>query len=170
MSLMVSLVTTSRKQQCFYVLIDIYHEFLLLSYSCVLLEIKFTTTKYLGMFINYDIWWNFYVLTSLSNYILPYIFITKIASNQSSFTGVHRSFKLHNLYGSSTQVHINLIQRAQIHATRLIIGNFDYINSRGMGLVNCLNLYTAMLVHACMCICACTHAICMFVCIRETRD
>ena len=44
MSLMASLVTTSRLQQCFGVLIDIYHEFLLLFYCCVLLEIKLTTT------------------------------------------------------------------------------------------------------------------------------
>ena len=46
MSLMVSLVTTSRMQQCFNVLIDIYHEFLLLFYCCVLLEINLTTNTY----------------------------------------------------------------------------------------------------------------------------
>ena len=45
MSLMASLVTTSGMQQCFNVLIDIYHEFLLLFYCCVLLEIKLTTTR-----------------------------------------------------------------------------------------------------------------------------
>ena len=50
MSLMASLVTTSRMQQCFNVLIDIYHEFLLLFYCCVLLEIKLTTTT------SYDHW------------------------------------------------------------------------------------------------------------------
>ena len=44
MSLMASLVTTSRMQQCFDVFIDIYHEFLLLFYCCVLLEIKLSTT------------------------------------------------------------------------------------------------------------------------------
>ena len=44
MSLMASLVTTSGIQQCFNVLIDIYHEFLLLFYCCILLEIKLTTT------------------------------------------------------------------------------------------------------------------------------
>ena len=43
MSLMASLVTTSRMQQCLHVLIDIYHEFLLLLYS-FLLEVKLTTT------------------------------------------------------------------------------------------------------------------------------
>ena len=40
MSFMASLVTTSRMQQCPDVLIDIYHEFLLLFYCRVLLEIK----------------------------------------------------------------------------------------------------------------------------------
>ena len=44
MSLMASLVTTSRMQQCFNVPIDSYHEFLLLFYCCVLLEIKLSTT------------------------------------------------------------------------------------------------------------------------------
>ena len=46
MSLMASLVTTSRMQQCFNVLIDSYHELLLLFYCCVLLEMKLTTTTY----------------------------------------------------------------------------------------------------------------------------
>ena len=44
MSLMASLVTTSRMQQCFNVPIDNYHEYMLLFYFCVLLEIKLTTT------------------------------------------------------------------------------------------------------------------------------
>ena len=44
MSFMASLVTTSRMQQCLNVLIDICHEFMLLFYCCVLLEIKLTTT------------------------------------------------------------------------------------------------------------------------------
>ena len=44
MSLMATLVTTSRMQQCFNVRIDICHEFLLLFYCSVPLEIKLTTT------------------------------------------------------------------------------------------------------------------------------
>ena len=47
--LMASLVTTSRMQQCFNVPIDSYHEFLLLFYCCVLLEIKLTTTTGVGV-------------------------------------------------------------------------------------------------------------------------
>ena len=44
--------------------------------------------------------------------------------------------------GSSTQKNIDLIQRVQNHAARLITGNFDYINCRGIELVKSLNLYT----------------------------
>ena len=54
MSLMASLVTTSRMQQCFNVLIDICREFLLLFYCYVLLEIKLTTsttTRYVAAII-----------------------------------------------------------------------------------------------------------------------
>ena len=36
----------------------------------------------------------------------------------------------------------NLVQRVQNHAARLIMGNFDYINSRGIDIVKSLNLYT----------------------------
>ena len=45
------------------------------------------------------------------------------------------------LYGCSTQENIDLVQRVQNHATRLITGNFDYINCCGIDLVKSLNLY-----------------------------
>ena len=44
MSPTASLMTTYRMQQCFNVLPDIYNVFLLLFHSCILLEIKLTTT------------------------------------------------------------------------------------------------------------------------------
>ena len=37
---------------------------------------------------------------------------------------------------------IDLVQRVQNHAARLITGNFDYINCRGIDLIKSLNLYT----------------------------
>ena len=47
MNLMASLVTTSRIQQCFNVLIDIYHEFVFFFFYCsVLLGIKLTTATF----------------------------------------------------------------------------------------------------------------------------
>ena len=44
-------------------------------------------------------------------------------------------------YGCSTQKNIVLVQRVQHHAARLKMGNFDYINCRGIDLVKSLNLY-----------------------------
>ena len=46
------------------------------------------------------------------------------------------------LYGCSTQKNIELVQRVQNHAARLIMGNFDYINCREIDLVKRLDLYT----------------------------
>ena len=46
------------------------------------------------------------------------------------------------LYGCSTQKNIDLVQRVQNHAARLIMGNFVYINCRGIDLDKSLNLYT----------------------------
>ena len=46
------------------------------------------------------------------------------------------------LYGCSTQKTIDLVQRVQNHAARLIMGNLHYINCCGIGLVKSLNLYT----------------------------
>ena len=58
MSLMASLVTTSQMQQCFNVLIDTCHEFRLLFYCCVLLEIKRTTTT---TWVNFEFVRNFHL-------------------------------------------------------------------------------------------------------------
>ena len=46
------------------------------------------------------------------------------------------------IYGCTTQENLTLVQRLQNHAARLILGNFDYINFRGMELVKSLGLYT----------------------------
>ena len=46
------------------------------------------------------------------------------------------------IYGCTTQENLTLVQRLQNHAARLILGNFDYINSRGLELVKSLGLYT----------------------------
>ena len=46
------------------------------------------------------------------------------------------------LYGCSTQKNIHLVQRVQNHTAKLITANFDYINCRGLDLVNSLYLYT----------------------------
>ena len=45
------------------------------------------------------------------------------------------------LYGCSTQKNIDMFQRGQNHTARLIMGNFDYINCRGIDLIKSLNLF-----------------------------
>ena len=45
------------------------------------------------------------------------------------------------LYCFSTQKNIDLVQRVQNHAARLITGTFEYINCRGIDLIKSLNLY-----------------------------
>ena len=79
----------------------------------------------------------------LSKYVLPYI-ITKM----NLLLQVYKSYIQPcldygiTLYGCSTQKNIDLVQRVQNHAARLIMGNFDYINCRGIDLVKRLDLYT----------------------------
>ena len=46
------------------------------------------------------------------------------------------------IYGCTTQENLTLVQRLQNHAVRLILGNFDYINFRGIESVKSLGLYT----------------------------
>ena len=84
-----------------------------------------------------------------ANYILLYLIIKKIASyiSKEFFQHVYKSYiqpRLYygiTLYGSSTQTNIDLVQ--MVHAARLIMGNFDYINSRGIDLVKSLNTQSA---------------------------
>ena len=72
--------TTSRMHQCFNVLIYICHEFLLLFYCCVLLEIKLTTTTTINKG-GHDIWIYYSVATYL-NFIY----------SGEKFMGVHELF------------------------------------------------------------------------------
>ena len=46
------------------------------------------------------------------------------------------------IYGRTTQENLTLVQRLQNHAARLILGNLDYINFRGIEWVKSLGLYT----------------------------
>ena len=72
--------------------------------------------------------------------------LPRIFSND--FHQVNKNYIQHRLhcgivsYGCSTQKNIDLVQRVQNHATRLIIINFDNIHCREMDLVKSANLYT----------------------------
>ena len=121
----------------------------ILSYDDTPLELV-KNAKYLGMFINCDISWDFHVrrlcqttyyYISLSRRMRRIFQKNLLLQVYKSYIQPHLEYGI-TLYGSSTQKNIDLVQRVPNHATRLIMGNFDYINSRGIDLVKSLNLYT----------------------------
>ena len=103
--------------------------------------------KYLGMSINSDISWDFHVQRFCQNMyhhlsLLRWLrrIFTKVLLLQvyKSYIQPRLDYGI-TLYGCSTQKNIDLVQRD--HAARLITGNFDNINCRGIDLVKSLNLY-----------------------------
>ena len=106
--------------------------------------------KYLGMFINCDISWDFHVrrLCQSTYYHISLLWRLRLIFPMNPLSQVYKSYiqpRLDygiTLYGCSTQKNIDLVQRVQNHAARLIMGNFDYINCRGIDLVKHLDLYT----------------------------
>ena len=117
----------------------------ILSYGDTPLELV-ENAKYLGMFINCDISWDFLCQTTYYHIsllrrlcrIFPKNLLLQV---YKGYIQPRLDYGI-TLYGSSTQKNIDLVQRVQNHAARLIMGNFDYINSRGIDLVKSLNLYT----------------------------
>ena len=104
--------------------------------------------KYLGMSINSDISWDFHVQRLCQNMYyqlsllrrLRRIFPKELLQVYKSYIQPRLDYGI-TLYGCSTQKNIDLVQRVPNHAARLITGNFDYINCRGIDLVKSLNLY-----------------------------
>ena len=106
--------------------------------------------KYLGVPINSDISWDFHVQRLCQNmyYHLSLLRQLRRIFPKHLLLQVYRSYIQPwfdygiTLYACSTQKNINLVQRVQNHAARLITGNFDYLNCRGIYLIKSLNLYT----------------------------
>ena len=121
----------------------------ILNYEGMPLELV-ENAKYLGMTINSDISWDFYVQRLCQNmyYHLSLLRRLRRIFPKDILLQVYKSYVQPRLdygitlYGCSTQKNIDLIQRVQNHAARLITGNFDYINCRGIELVKSLNFYT----------------------------
>ena len=107
------------------------------------------SAKYLGIFITSDISWDFHIqiLCKQMYYLLSLLRRLRAIFPQ---TYCHRSishiyspsFTTVLQYGCTTQKNLTLVQRLQNHAVRVILGNFDYINFRGIELVKSLGLYT----------------------------
>ena len=106
--------------------------------------------KYLGMFINCDISWNFHVrrLCQSTYYHKWLLRRLRRIFPMNHLLQVYKSYIQPGLdygitlYGCSTPKNIDLVQRVQNHAARLIMGNYNYINCRGIDRVKSLNLYT----------------------------
>ena len=106
--------------------------------------------KYLGMFISSDISWDFHIqnLCKQMHYLLSLLRSLRAIFPQNLLLQVYKSYIQPKLdyvlaiYGCTTQENLTLVQRLQNHTAWLIMGNFDYINFRGIGLVKSLGLYT----------------------------
>ena len=120
-----------------------------LSYDDTPLELV-ENAKCLSMFINCDISWDFHVLRlcQSTHYHISLLRRLRCIFPMNLLLQVYKSYiqpRLDygiTLYGCSTQKNIDLVQRVQNHAARLIMGNFDCINCRGIDLVKSLDLYT----------------------------
>ena len=103
-----------------------------------------------GMSINSDISWDFHVQRLCQNmyYHLSLLRRLCLIFPKDLLLQVYKSYIQPRfdygitLYACTTQKNIDLVQRVQNHAARLITGNHDYINCRGIDLMKSLNLYT----------------------------
>ena len=121
----------------------------ILSYDDMPFELV-ENAKYLGMFINCDISWDFHVrrlcqttyyhISLLRSYVVYFQRIVFYKCIKVAFNLVWIMVSL--CMAVARKKNIDLVQRVQNHAARLITGNFDYINSRGIDLVKSLNWYT----------------------------
>ena len=101
------------------------------------------------MFINSDISGDFHIqnLCKQTRYLLSLLRRLRSIFPENLLLQVYKSYiqpKLDyglTIYGCTTQENLTLVQRLQNHAARLILGNFDYINFRGIELVKSLGLY-----------------------------
>ena len=77
------------------------------------------------------------------HYLLSLLRRLRAIFPQNLLVQVYKSYIQPKLdYGLTTQENLTHVQRLQNHAARLILGNFDYINFRGIELVKSLGLYT----------------------------
>ena len=102
------------------------------------------------MFINSDLSWDFHIQNHCKqrNYLLSLLRRLRVIFHRNLLLQADRSYiqtKLDyglTIYGFTAQGILTLVQRSQNHAARLILGNFDYINFRGIELVKSLGLCT----------------------------
>ena len=106
--------------------------------------------KYLGMFINSDVSWDFHIqnLCKQMHYLLSLLRRLRAIFPQNLLLQVYKSYiqaKIDyglTIYGCTAQENLTLVQRLQNHAARLTMSNFDYINFRDIKLMKSLGSHT----------------------------
>ena len=120
----------------------------LLSYDSNPMEVV-NNAKYLGLFISSDITWDAHVnyMCRQLNYMLSMLRRMSKIFPQSLLVKIYKTFiqpKIDygiTVWGFTTESNLNRIQRIQNHAVRIILKNFDYVNTRGIDLVRHLGLF-----------------------------
>ena len=117
--------------------------YFLLSTLVLTLYIDVVLSLSIGMFINTDISWDFHIQNRCKEMLYPLPLLKRLGATfpQNLLLQVYKSYiqpKVDyglTVYGCTTQGNLYLVQRLQNHAARLILGNFDNINFRGIELV-----------------------------------
>ena len=120
----------------------------LLNYNSTPMEVV-SNARYLGLFISSDITWDNHVshMCKQLYYMLSMLRRMSKIFPQSLLVKIYKTFiqpKIdygNTVWGYTTETNINKIQRMQNHAARIILKNFDYINTRGIDLVRQLGLF-----------------------------
>ena len=109
-----------------------------------------SNAKYLGLYISSDLTWDVHIirLCKMLYYHLSILRRLRKTVPQGLLLKIYKTYiqpKLEygiTLWGCTTEGNLDKVQRVQNFAARLITGNFDYINYRGLELVKSLRLYT----------------------------
>ena len=109
-----------------------------------------TQAKYLGLHICSDLSWDVHI-QHMCKQLSYYISMLRRLRAIFPDTVLLKIYKAHiqprfdygiTVWGCTTEYNLNKVQRIQNMAARIITGNFDYINCRGVDLVKSLKLLT----------------------------
>ena len=104
--------------------------------------------KYLGLWVRNDLSWDDHILElcgKMYDYFQMFRRLRKIIPSALLLNKTYVQSKIDyrlSIWGCSTEVYLNRVQRSQNLLARIICNNFDYIHSRGIDLVRSLKLQT----------------------------
>ena len=106
--------------------------------------------KYLGLWVRNDLSWDDHILELCRKMYYYFHMFRRVTKNYPiCFTYQHLQDLVQSkidcglsIWGCTTEVNLNRVKRIQNLLARIICNNFDYIHSRGIGLVRSLKLQT----------------------------